>query len=103
MNVQNSALRNSDPGTLAPPQPPSRAGLLSIDDVAVELGCSRLQVKRLIFRDRLAANVLRSNPRPGRTRIDDSEIKVAASDVAQYVADGAQDFTSPGNDSRPGE
>jgi len=74
---------------------PNNTGVLSLENVADELGCSVLHVKRLIFRNRLGGSVLQSRKRPGRDRIDASQIKILASDVARYVADGAEDFTAP--------
>lgn len=82
--------------TAAPSVVPT-AGILTIPQTAETLGCSALQVKRLIARRRLKATRLRANARgPGAIgRQVTAELRVLASEVARYVADGAEDFEAP--------
>ncbi len=81
---------------------PTAAGVLALEAIGDELGCSPLLVKRLIFRGRLQATILKARDGTGRDRINNSQIKALATSVAKYVADGAEDFTAPAISDSPG-
>lgn len=74
-------------------------GVLTLDNVAEELGCTPLHVQRLIARGRLKAQRMQKFARgaieSAKKNANSEEVRILASEVARYVADGAEDFTAP--------